>query len=92
MKKLTNHSGETLVETLVSLIIITLVFIFLASSIVASAKVNASADQSQTTFKTGSPADTAYKVTILCGGEPITQNTATLYETENGYYYYESSK
>ena len=41
MKKLRSRRGETLVETLVSLLIVVLVMAFLATSIVAATRVNA---------------------------------------------------
>ena len=41
MRKLRSRRGETLVETLVSLLIVVLVMAFLATSIVAATRVNA---------------------------------------------------
>lgn len=49
MKKLISHRGETLVESLCAILVITLVFLFLCGAIVAAARSNAQikgADQS----------------------------------------------
>ena len=91
MKKLRSNRGETLLESLVSMVIISLVAVFLASSIVAAAKVNAAADNSDYSFHTGTAADENYTVSILQNGTKIAGSTVTRYETDNGYVYYESN-
>ncbi len=44
IEKLRDRSGETIVETLVSMLIVVLAFMMLAGAIVASARVNASVE------------------------------------------------
>ena len=51
MKKLKNQKGETLVETLVSLLIIVLVFVFLTGSAVAAAKINPKSRDTDVSFR-----------------------------------------
>ena len=51
MKKLKNQKGETLVETLVSLLIIVLVFVFLTGSAVAAAKINTKIRDTDVSFR-----------------------------------------
>lgn len=90
MKRLCSKSGETLVETLIAMLIISLVFIFLASSIVSAAKVNSSIKNEDTAFVR----DGQLSVTdrLLVDGSEVDQKYVQFYETENGYYYYEYKK
>ncbi len=50
MKKLSNKSGETLIETLMALIVATLVILFLATSITAATHVNKKVEEADTSF------------------------------------------
>ena len=51
MKKLKSTRGETLVETLVSLLIIVLTFAFLTTSAITAAKINAKVRQRDVSFR-----------------------------------------
>ena len=92
MKKLRSRRGETLVETLVSLLIVVLVMAFLATSIVAATRVNAKmrdadeageVDYSKDFF--GKPAS----LTVSSGrGTSSFTVPVEKYTTENGYCYY----
>ncbi len=90
---LASESGETLVETLVSMAVIALVFAFLVNAVVIAARINAAAqgDDSSLDF---SQAKSASSVAVKVGSKEI---EGTLYEVSAGgaeeddarYYYYE---
>ena len=80
MKKLKNQKGETLVETLVSLLIIVLVFVFLTGSAVA-------ADVSFRYSDAQSEGSTRLR---LSGRSGQTGSTSVEVYQENGYRYYVS--
>ena len=99
MKKIRSRSGETITETLVSLLIITLVFVFLASAVVTSARANETFSQKDITFRIdGAPQDKG-KISVVINqtvdGESKTVSIeAREYHVdsgnrEEGYDYYE---
>ena len=90
MKKICLKSGETLVETLIAMLIISLVFIFLASSIVSAAKVNSSVKNEDTAFVRDGQSSITDRLSV--DGSEVDQKYVQFYETENGYYYYEYKK
>ena len=95
-KKLRDSSGESLVETLVSMLIVVLAFTMLSGAIVAAARVNAGAEK-QTLYlneaETSDNQDTGIPVTIKIPGSDITTGkTVRTYEMKDGagtLYYYE---
>ena len=81
MRKLRSRRGETLVETLVSLLIVVLVMAFLATSIVAATRVNAKVRDDGIS----EPAS----LTVSSGrGTSSFTVPVEKYTTENGYCYY----
>ena len=52
MKRLWNHAGETLVETMFSLAIISVTFVFLTGAVVAATRVNSKIRNSGSEFRT----------------------------------------
>ena len=54
MKRLWNRAGETLVETMFSLAIISVTFVFLTGAVVAATRVNSKIRNSGSEFKKGS--------------------------------------
>ena len=75
--KLSEISGETIVETLVSMLIVVLAFMMLASAIVAAARVN-SATENRTMFVNQADA-TAGSITNIAGATvEITTSTGTI--------------
>ena len=91
--RLKDASGETIVETLVTMIILSLAVIMLSGAVVTSARVNAKADNADTAFHVdeGQLTQESGVMTITDGSGAA--NAATLdvkvYKTENGYIYYE---
>lgn len=88
--KLRSSCGETIVETLVTMIVLSLAMIMLSGAVVTSARVNQKADNTETTFTTDAQTSTSGTITIQDTGSssPASLNV-TVYETEHGYFYYE---
>ena len=91
MKKLNSCKGETLVEVLISIIVLSLCFIILQTSIVASNRMNKQSKDAVKVFKitdntTQSSAQVVIKKSV---GNSIPAKTGTIvHKTEDGYYYY----
>lgn len=89
-KKIHGKAGETIAETLVTMVVLSLAVLMLTGAVVSAAKVNQKADNTQTAFTADQ--DTGSPKTVV-----ITQNgtdrkisiTVNLHETKNKYYYYE---
>ncbi|MDD5805191.1 MAG: hypothetical protein PUE78_12990 [Clostridia bacterium] len=92
-KKINSTSGETIAETLVTMIILSLAVLMLAGAVVTSARVNKKADNTDTSFSTESETVTHDNVTITDGSKAGTAAEISIsvnfHETENGYKYYE---
>ena len=83
-----NNKGETIVETLVAVLMISLSFIMLAGAIVTASKINKTAYDSIKTFSMdGSTKVSDFKLTI--DGIDVSSDKVTEYKSSGGYYYYE---
>ena len=97
MNKLRNNRGETLVESLVSILIAVLAFGILATSVVTAAKINAKTRNTNVMFKYATaPTNSANPPTVTLTGEEANgkktgSGPVSLYEN-NGYYYYSYDK
>ena len=93
-KKIHGKAGETIAETLVTMVVLSLAVLMLTGAVVSAAKVNQKADNTQTAFTadkgTGSP-----KTVVItqngtdAGTDRKISITVNLHETKNKYYYYE---
>lgn len=94
------EAGETIVETLVAILIVTLSMVFLANAVVSASRVNAAIDSEDTSFDTASSEEVeSGPVTLTVQGsdpnKPTSQTVSVkVYKTENEkteneYYYYE---
>lgn len=100
MKKWKNNAGETIVETLVTMMILSLAVLMLAGAIVTSARINAQADNTETAFKTSEMTEVEMQAEITeiksGTGEALQEKKVTvpikLYHTKNGYVYYETKE
>ena len=98
MKKLLCHSGETLIETLFSVAMIAVIFLFLTGAVTAAARVNNSIKNSDSEFRIASggnvtPTPAQAIITYSDGSLPSGNGTMTvnvnIYPSEtNDYYYY----
>ena len=92
--KLSNACGETLVETLVSALIMGFVMLMLCTAIIAAAKVNAAVDIEDTSscFTVGEGSTvTSVGMEVTIGDKTLStgeNGKINAYE-QNGYYYYE---
>lgn len=87
MKKLHSSRGETLIESLCAVLIVTLVMLFLSTAIATAARVNHKVRTTDVSFKTGGTAKPDKTVTVTVDGTAYT-GKATTYDTTNGYRYY----
>lgn len=84
MKKIFNNHGESLIETLVSLLIIALCILMLQGSIVTAARVNKKTRTNIEPFVITNSISTGKK--IKCNDK---DTDIEIYITKGGYYYYE---
>ena len=97
MNKLRNNRGETLVESLDSILIAVLAFGILATSVVTAEKINAKTRNTDVMFRYATaptePTDPKNPPTVTLTGKNGKSGSGTvlLYEN-NGYYYYSYDK
>ena len=95
MNKLRNNRGETLIESLVSILIAVLAFGILATSVVTAEKINAKTRNTNVMFQyVTEPTDPSPTVTLTgegASGKKTGSGKVSLYEN-NGYYYYSHDK
>lgn len=97
MNKLRNNRGETLIESLVSILIAVLAFGILATSVVTAEKINAKTRNTDVMFRYATaptePTDPKNPPTVTLTGKNGKSGSGTvlLYEN-NGYYYYSHDK
>lgn len=91
MKKRRSKAGETLVETLVSVLIAALAFAFLSTTAVTAARINAAARE-DVSFRYNAERKETVTVTAEGAhsgtGQKTGREEVTLYTTDNGYRYY----
>lgn len=94
MNKLRNSRGETLVESLVSILIAVLAFGILATSVVTAEKINAKTRNTNVMFKYATTSTNSPTVMLTgegASGKKTGSGKVSLYEN-NGYYYYSHDK
>lgn len=91
MKKRRSKAGETLVETLASVLIAALAFALLSTAAVTAARINAAARE-DVSFRYNAERKETVTVTAEGAGSGTSQKSGseevTLYTTDNGYQYY----
>lgn len=95
-----SSAGETIVETLVTMMILSLAVLMLAGAIVTSARIHAQAENTETAFSTADMSEMELQaeiVEIKSGAEGNSQEVKAivpvkLYQTQNGYVYYETKE
>ncbi len=88
MKKLLNNKGESIIEVLVSLLIVALCILMLQGSIVTAAKINKQTKDDIESFVLDDSNFVFNKVTIT-RNESSSDIEVEGYKTNGGYYYYE---
>ena len=89
-RKLKSNAGETLVETLFSLLVIGLAMTMLAGAIMAAARVNKGARDFNTAFILDNAEKVSSSVTVKISGKTPISVSVNAYRTQNQYYYYTS--
>lgn len=84
MKKILNNHGESLIEVLVSLLIVALCILMLQGSIVTAAKINKKNNEHIEPFVIAESEDTGKNVMIDGNDSGV-----KIYKTKGGYYCYE---
>ena len=95
--RLSGNDGETLVETLVSVLIIAVVMLMLCTAIVTAAKINATARGINASYDATSSTGIEVTVEVSHGSQTDTYTSSTTGlkitgRTQNGYVSYEASK
>lgn len=95
--KLSDNKGETLVETLISVLIIAAVMLMLCTAIVSASKINATARGINASYDATSATGIEVTVVVSHGAQTDTYNSGTsalkiIGHTQNGYVSYEASK
>ena len=92
MNRLKDNRGETLIESLVSLLILTMTFAFLAVASTTAARLNAKVRDTDVSFRYAAKSTDNAKVelqdSVSLDGIKSGLQTVTLYEN-NGYLYYD---
>ncbi len=92
MNRLKDNRGETLIESLVSLLILTMTFAFLAVASTTAARLNAKVRDTDVSFRYAAESTDNARVelqgSVSLDGIKSGLQTATLYEN-NGYLYYD---
>ena len=91
MKKLLNNKGESIIEVLVSLLIVSLCILMLQGSIITAAKINKKVENDITPFYIDGLTKEFDSVIITRGTSSYKQKVDG-YKTSGGYYYYEYQK
>ena len=93
-KKISSCSGETIAETLVTMIILSLAVLMLAGAVVTAARVNKKADNADTAFIAATSSSERNVVITYQDKEYGNQDRLEIptqyYETQNNYKYYEA--
>ena len=90
MNKLRDNRGETLIESLVSILIAVLAFGILATSVVTAEKINAKTRNTNVMFHYDETNKTKKDIELQ-GTDKTGSGKVSLYEN-NGYYYYSHDK
>lgn len=95
MNRLKDNRGETLIESLVSLLILTMTFAFLAVASTTAARLNAKVRDTDVSFRYAEESTDNARVelqgSVSLDGIKSGLQTVTLYEN-NGYLYYDGGR
>ena len=93
MRKLLSKKGESIAETLVATLIISMAFIVLAGAIVTAAKINAKIDNTKNALDVAPDKRSVTSGDVVfsdeAGDETYSETGLSIYSTPNGYIYYE---
>ena len=88
--KLRSNKGESISEALVAILVVSLAAVMLSGAITTSASINNKIKESDVSFSAQGSSDDSIKIRVRAQRNIFEEErTAKLYETENGYYYYD---
>lgn len=91
-KKLENQKGETLVETLVSILIITLTIAFLTTAAITAARINDKVRDTDVSFRYSEATPGEQQQTLTLRGDGLTGTAQVQLYKENGFLYYTAAQ
>ena len=96
--KLCQTAGETITETLISTLMISMIFMIIVGAVVTAARINADNKNEVVVFSHATtPSTESISLGISSGGSQVfsagngsmDENKVTLYKTDGDYYYFE---
>lgn len=87
MNKIFNKKGETIVETLVAILIVAICFLMLQTSVVASARINKTSSEENVPFNMNNPIITSCSITV--NGNTVSTRYTCKVTSDGEYYYYD---
>lgn len=89
MKKLKQHTGETLAEVLIAVLVMVTAFVILTGAVVSAARINDRAKIKDASFT--ADGNRSIQVAFFGSGSDVSTSVSVrLYKDEdNGYYYYD---
>lgn len=89
MKKLQQQRGETFIESLAAVLLVTIILVGLTTAIASAARVNAKVRDADTSFQYTDSTSAPIEVIVKKGDSTWTETfQADGYTTKNGYHYY----
>lgn len=89
MKKLRDHRGETMIESLAAVLLVTIIMIGLTTAIASAARVNAKVRDTDVSFQYADAPSKTINVTVKESNVQIDTFSSDEYTATNGYHYYE---
>lgn len=87
--KLNKKTGESIAETLISILIVAICFVMLQHAITVSSRINESSTDQINPFNETSKTVQSCQIYVDGSGSQTQVNNMICYKTQGGYYYYE---
>lgn len=87
-KRLKDNRGESMIETLISIMVLTFVFVMLSNTLVVSTKGNSVVHPEDTAFHYDGTKLSSEHVNITINGATSAVPGYSVYKTSNDYFYY----
>lgn len=83
------NAGETITETLLAMLVVTLAILMVTGAVVSAARINSRREMGDVSLVAGGADETPDVLVTVKMGDVELQIPVTVYETGNGYCYYE---
>lgn len=87
--KLKKNTGETIAETLISVLLIAICLVMISHAVVVAGKINRVSRDGIVPFNESGASTQACSIQVTKSSGTSTVSGMTCYETSGGYYYYE---